>query len=118
MEGGPNWVNNVVDAPILLDTNATDVFYKQPMYYHLGHFAKFVRPEAVRVQLTPQTPHSAHLYAVAFVNPDRQTVVVVLNTHREDTANVVVHDPRRSSAKRASYLELQVPPESIQTLIW
>jgi glucosylceramidase len=35
--GGPNWANNFVDAPII--TNSTsDEFYKQPMFYILGHF--------------------------------------------------------------------------------
>uniref|UniRef100_A0A914EDM0 Glucosylceramidase n=1 Tax=Acrobeloides nanus TaxID=290746 RepID=A0A914EDM0_9BILA len=36
--GGPNWVGNLVDAPILV-SNTTDEFEKQPMYYALGHLA-------------------------------------------------------------------------------
>ena len=36
--GGPNWVGNFVDAPILV-SNTTDEFEKQPMYYALGHLA-------------------------------------------------------------------------------
>jgi hypothetical protein len=32
MNGGPNWVNNIVDAPILVDA-ASDTFYKNPMFY-------------------------------------------------------------------------------------
>lgn len=36
-EGGPNWVRNFVDSPIIVDI-AQDTFYKQPMFYHLGHF--------------------------------------------------------------------------------
>lgn len=36
-EGGPNWVRNFVDSPIIVDI-AKDAFYKQPMFYHLGHF--------------------------------------------------------------------------------
>ena len=35
--GGPNWVNNNVDSPIIVDA-ANDVFYKQPMFYAMGHF--------------------------------------------------------------------------------
>ncbi|XP_044530979.1 lysosomal acid glucosylceramidase [Gracilinanus agilis] len=37
LEGGPNWVRNFVDSPIIVDINK-DKFYKQPMFYHLGHF--------------------------------------------------------------------------------
>lgn len=37
LQGGPSWVDNYLDAPIIV--NATgDEFYKQPMYYFLGHF--------------------------------------------------------------------------------
>ena len=41
MIGGPNWVGNFVDSPIIVNAKE-DVFYKQPMYYHMGHF-RFVR---------------------------------------------------------------------------
>lgn len=37
LEGGPNWVKNFVDSPVIVD-GSKDVFYKQPMFYHLGHF--------------------------------------------------------------------------------
>ena len=37
LEGGPNWVKNFVDSPIIVDSSQ-GVFYKQPMFYHMGHF--------------------------------------------------------------------------------
>lgn len=37
MEGGPNWSKNYVDSPVIVDSSK-DIFYKQPMFYHLGHF--------------------------------------------------------------------------------
>ena len=36
-DAGPNWANNFVDAPIIVNRD-TDEFYKQPMYYSLAHF--------------------------------------------------------------------------------
>lgn len=39
--GGPTYVNNFVDSPIIVNSTA-DEFYKQPMFYALGHFSKFV----------------------------------------------------------------------------
>ncbi|XP_010217308.1 PREDICTED: glucosylceramidase-like [Tinamus guttatus] len=33
LEGGPNWVKNYVDSPVIVDRDK-DVFYKQPMFYH------------------------------------------------------------------------------------
>lgn len=35
--GGPNWVDNFVDSPIIVN-GRRDEFYKQPMFYALGHF--------------------------------------------------------------------------------
>lgn len=35
VQGGPNWVGNYVDAPIIV-SNTSDEFYKQPMYYAIG----------------------------------------------------------------------------------
>jgi len=37
LDGGPNWVNNFVDSPIIVNSE-TDEFYKQPMFYAMGHF--------------------------------------------------------------------------------
>ncbi|KAL1422250.1 hypothetical protein MTO96_022131 [Rhipicephalus appendiculatus] len=36
-EGGPTWVENYVDSPIIVNATAEE-FYKQPMYYAMGHF--------------------------------------------------------------------------------
>ena len=41
MDGGPNWVENFVDAPIIINA-AEDEFYKQPMYYALGHISRYM----------------------------------------------------------------------------
>jgi len=35
--GGPNWVKNFVDSPIIVDPSK-DVFYKQPTFYSMAHF--------------------------------------------------------------------------------
>ena len=37
LEGGPNWVKNFVDSPIIVNASSAQ-FYKQPMFYALGHF--------------------------------------------------------------------------------
>lgn len=35
--GGPNWVKNFVDSPVIVDAKR-DVFYKQPTFYSMAHF--------------------------------------------------------------------------------
>ena len=46
--GGPNHVGNFCFAPIHADTKTGELIYT-PSYYYIGHFSKFIRPEAKRV---------------------------------------------------------------------
>ena len=36
-KGGPNWVSNFDDSPIIVNEVEKE-FYKQPMFYVMGHF--------------------------------------------------------------------------------
>ena len=79
MLGGPNWANNNVDAPIIVNPEEGE-FYKQPMYYALGHISKFIVPGSVRIDLQKDT---IKVEAVAVkVNDSSNTpvfAVVILN---------------------------------------
>lgn len=116
MQGGPNWAENFVDAPIivnkvrgrglhsilirlsiylsismavrveephsyhtgcLMPTKEADEFYKNPMFYAMGHFSKFVKEGATKLGLASEDPKK--LDATAFRNPDGSTAVVILN---------------------------------------
>ncbi|KAJ8943384.1 hypothetical protein NQ314_009751 [Rhamnusium bicolor] len=37
--GGPNFIDNMVDSPIIVNATQQE-FYKQPMFYAIGHFSK------------------------------------------------------------------------------
>merc|ERR1719193_479890 len=41
--GGPNHAGNMVDAPIIVDTNETQ-FHANPMYYAIGHYSAYIPP--------------------------------------------------------------------------
>ncbi|CAJ0573707.1 unnamed protein product, partial [Mesorhabditis spiculigera] len=69
MGGGPNWVGNFVDSPILVNHTAHR-FYLQPMLYAIAHFSKFVKPGAYRIDSSMQGNEEANLQSVAFENPD------------------------------------------------
>ena len=43
--GGPNHVQNFCFAPIHANTKTNEIIYT-PSYYYIGHFSKFIRPEA------------------------------------------------------------------------
>jgi glucosylceramidase len=73
--GGPNHVGNYCSAPIIADTR-DDTLHYQSSYYYIGHFSRFIRPGAVRVLCATTRDE---LEATAFLNPDGQLAVVVLN---------------------------------------
>jgi glucosylceramidase len=74
--GGPNYVDNYVDAPILVNTKTGDEIYKQPMYYVLGHFSRFIHPGSVRIGIRS---NNHDVTVVAFKRPDGNTVLVFCN---------------------------------------
>ena len=75
IDGGPNHVGNYCSAPILANTE-TGALHYQSSYYAIGHFARFIQSGARRILCA--TSHDL-LEAAAFLNPDGQIAVVVLN---------------------------------------
>uniref|UniRef100_A0A914C772 Glucosylceramidase n=1 Tax=Acrobeloides nanus TaxID=290746 RepID=A0A914C772_9BILA len=85
--GGPNWVGNLVDAPILV-SNTTDEFEKQPMYYALGHLAKFIVPGSVMIRVnTSGITNTTNIDVIAALTPSGQKVVVINNKYIESNAH-------------------------------
>jgi glucosylceramidase len=74
--GGPNHVGNFCFAPIIADTQRGELHYTNS-YYYLGHFSKFVKPNAKRII---SSSNRDSLQTTAFINIDGSTVVIVLNT--------------------------------------
>ncbi|XP_015684399.2 lysosomal acid glucosylceramidase-like, partial [Protobothrops mucrosquamatus] len=110
LQGGPNWVKNFVDSPIIVDPTG-DIFYKQPMFYHLGHFSKFILEGSQRVGLTVVQPYfSCNLEHVAVLRPDGSAVVVVLN---RSSFNVTF-----GLTDSVGLILTQIPANSIQTYLW
>ncbi|CAL4066704.1 unnamed protein product [Meganyctiphanes norvegica] len=109
MQGGPNWAKNFVDAAILVNKE-TDEFYKNPMYYALAHFTKFVPEGAVRIDLTTGDAPDT-LVSTAFKNPDGSLVVVLLN-RSESSSNVTIGSEGRGD------IAFNVGPRSIHSLLF
>lgn len=79
--GGPTWVSNFIDSPIIIDKTA-DEFYKQPTFYAIGHFSKFISRGSVRIKLT----QSSVIKSVGFKRPDGAVVIVLYNRYNERSA--------------------------------
>ena len=73
--GGPNHVNNLCDAPIIVDVFPEKLVH-QSSYYYIGHFSKYIRPDAVRIGNDNSHPV---LQSTAFQNTDGTIALVVLN---------------------------------------
>jgi glucosylceramidase len=78
--GGPNHVGNLCSAPILADAKADSLLH-QSSFYYLGHFARFIRPGAVRVLCAASRQA---LECTAFLNVDGSLAVVVLNRTEDE----------------------------------
>jgi glucosylceramidase len=73
--GGPNHVGNFCFAPVHADTRTKELIYTNA-YYYIGHFSRFIQPEAKRII---SSPSRSQLLSTAFVNPDKSVTVVVMN---------------------------------------
>jgi glucosylceramidase len=104
--GGPNHVGNFCFAPIHADTNSGELIYT-PSYYYIGHFSKFVRPDAKRVSTAVSR---SSLLSTSFLNTDGKMVTVVMNqSNKSVTYNLII-----ASEKTV----VVIPAHGIQTLVY
>lgn len=110
LNGGPNWVNNIVDSAILINKTANE-FYKQPMFYAIGHFSKFVPEGSCQISVTPKNNNNPSISLTAFSTPDGGVVVVLLNQKGTD-GKVTLRHPRKG------LISIVVPKNSFNTLLF
>ncbi len=104
--GGPNHVGNYCSAPIIADTRTGEVLY-QSSYDYIGHFSRYICPGAQRIIAAPTCDE---LETTAFLNPDGQIAVVVLNRMEKDVPFAL---------KFAGHVAVtDSPAHSIQTYRW
>lgn len=104
--GGPNHVGNFCFAPIHMDTNSGELIYT-PSYYYIGHFSKFIRPNAKRVS---SAVSRSSLLSTSFLNTDGKMVTVVMNqSSKSVTYNLII-----ASEKTV----VTIPAHGIQTLVY
>ncbi|KAF8356135.1 hypothetical protein PRIPAC_97758 [Pristionchus pacificus] len=110
MEGGFTWALNYVDAPIIAHG---EVFYKQPMYYAMAHFSKFLKPGAHRVKVEASELPSG-IFILGAVLHDGKRYITVIN---KDNANDVTFSIGEKG-NSVDYTTVNVPQHSIVTVIW
>lgn len=78
-KGGPNHVGNFCAAPIMCDGNGG--LEKRLSYYYIGHFSRYIKRGAVQIMTTCYTDK---IETVAFLNPDGERVLIILNKSDKD----------------------------------
>ena len=104
--GGPNHVQNFCFAPIHADVRTNELIYT-PSYYVIGHFSKFIKPNAKRLSASVSR---SQLLSTSFMNPDGKIVTVVMNvTSKKVTYNLHI---------QSNNAQLEIPANAIQTLVY
>ncbi|RWS12713.1 glucosylceramidase-like protein [Dinothrombium tinctorium] len=110
IDGGPSWINNTVDAPIIVNAEHGE-YYKNPMFYVLGHFSKFIPRSSVRIGFEVQKSILNNAILTAFETPQNNIALVVLNPNEFDV-ELVVRDAKYG------FFSVELLANSIQTFIW
>ncbi|MEO9967277.1 MAG: glycoside hydrolase family 30 protein [Reichenbachiella sp.] len=103
--GGPNHVGNFCFAPIHADTRTDELVYT-PTYYYIGHFSKFIKPNAARVSTASSR---SQLLSTSFLNEDGSLATVVMNPGDDSITYKVFIDMEAVS--------LEIAGHSMQTLL-
>ncbi|CAD6992977.1 unnamed protein product [Ceratitis capitata] len=107
-EGSPNYAENYEDAPIIANLTSRLEFYRQPMFYSMGHFTKFLPKGSVRISAESTNPQVS---TVAFLRPDQSVAVLVINS---ESAGI---DLGLQDNLRGGVL-FKLPPNSIHTILY
>ncbi|MBQ6886380.1 MAG: glucosylceramidase [Lachnospiraceae bacterium] len=105
-KGGPNHVGNFCAAPIMCNA-AEDSYEKRLTYYYIGHFSRYIKPGAVRIGATRYTDK---IEATAFLNPDGERVLVLLNKTEKEVPVTV--------REAGCGIEIGINPHSIYTICY
>ena len=97
-DGGPNWVGNMCDAPIMIIDK--DKYIKQYSYYGIKHLSHFIKPGMKRIEIKIE---SDDLIYTAFKD-DKKIVIVILN-QKEDEFIISLDD------------NYKIMPRSITTIV-
>lgn len=110
-KGGPSYFNNSIDAYIVLSADGKKM-YKQPTFYGMAHFSKFVLPGSVRINTNiSECGSSSNLKTISFLRPDNKIAVIVYNSAGH-SVGVTIKDKSKGN------ISLKLKPKSINTLVY
>ncbi len=109
MNGGPRWNEKKGYGGLVLIDPKKGEAYKQPTFYTIGHFSKFIPPNSVRIEHKVDKVVDG-LSVLTVRRPDNATVVVALNANNYEI-ELNIDDSK-------AHLSHVISPHSIQSYIW
>lgn len=103
--GGPNHAKNYCEAPIIYNHQTKEVTFN-PSYYFIGHFSRYVLPDAVRIQT--EVNGNKKVLAVSFMNPNNDYVTIIQNEGR--ATKMTLHLEGKGT-------QIKLPSHSITTVL-
>ena len=113
MKGGPNWLGNWVDSPVIVNLEK-DEFYKQPMFYAMAHFSKFLKTGSkVLSYTTGSFTKNSDIKEIFFQTEERSIVANFINKNSEYEYGISIND-----STVPGILNFNLPPSSMVTFTW
>lgn len=104
--GGPNCAKNFVDAPIIVNITSGEI-YKQPMFYGIGHFSRFIPEGSVRIDVKSSNDM---VKSIGFKRPDGYVVLICYNLFVLAIETVILDGNRQ--------VAISIPAQSIQSIVY
>lgn len=104
-QGGPNWFENWCVAPVIVDPEKDEVYFT-PLYYVMSHFSKYIRPNALVLDIQNT---DKDLMVTAAKNPDNSIAFVIFNEGMDDKSYRLRF--------RESEITIKLGAQSLQTVI-
>lgn len=88
-KGGPNHKKNYCNSPVMISKDKNSCI-KNLSYYYIGHFCKFIKPNAIRIGFSRYTDQ---IQITAFKNIDSSIAIVLFNqTDQNHEYNLCIKD--------------------------
>ena len=103
--GGPTYVKNFCESPIMYDRRVKKLIYNGS-YYYLAHFSRFIEVGAKR--LFSSNDLEKDVFNVAYQNPNGDIVIVIQNENWIKELTLIVD---------SKSVNITLPPNSITTFV-